>query len=108
MTKIAHTSAPSYNYEIHRDPANVGGGRRVRFFRNGTDVGMAVFRAHADADPRAGLDWWNGITEVVRAQWLVEANSAEPRDAWAVYLRQSAFEDAFNEALSWLELRERL
>ncbi|WP_244221238.1 hypothetical protein [Paraburkholderia aromaticivorans] len=64
-----------------------------------------MFPADADADPQAGIDWWNGITEAERAHWLAKASSARPRDAWGAHLQQSAHDDALNEAMSWLEAR---
>jgi hypothetical protein len=39
-------------------------------------------------DERAGMDWWNGMTEQQRGAWLETAKSARPADAWAAYKRQ--------------------
>lgn len=103
---MVNTSAPSYSYEIEPRPANLGGGWRLRLLEGGTEVGGGVFPADADADPQAGMDWWNGITESERGHWLAKADSAKPRDAWEAYLQQSAHDDALNDAMSWLESRE--
>ena len=71
-----------------------------------TSAGRHVFPADADADPQAGIDWWNGLTEAERREWLAEADSAKPRDAWAAYLQHDAYDQALNAAMSWLETRE--
>jgi hypothetical protein len=39
------------------------------------------------ANERAGMDWWNSLSESERATWLTKANSAKPSDAWAAYDR---------------------
>ena len=44
----------------------------------------------ATADERAGMDWWNALTEDRRAYWLRAANSAIPAEAWAEYKRTIA------------------
>jgi hypothetical protein len=36
-------------------------------------------------DEKAGMNWWNGLTEVQRAEWLLIADTAVPVVAWAVY-----------------------
>jgi hypothetical protein len=41
-------------------------------------------------DERAGMDWWNALTEDSRAYWLPAANSAVPAEAWAEYKRTIA------------------
>jgi hypothetical protein len=102
---MVNTSVPSYSYEIEPRPSNLGGGWHLRLLEDGTEIGGGVFPADADADPQAGIDWWNGITEDERAHWLVKASSARPRDAWDAYLQQCAHDDALNEAMSWLESR---
>jgi hypothetical protein len=102
---MVDTSAPNYGYEITPRPSNLGGGWRLRLLEGDTELGGGVFPADTDADPQAGMDWWNGVTEAERAHWLAEANSARPRDAWDAYLRQCAYDDALNEAMSWLDSR---
>lgn len=41
------------------------------------------------ADERAGIDWWNSLSERERADWLRRASSAKPADAWAEHKRIS-------------------
>jgi hypothetical protein len=36
-------------------------------------------------DSRAGIAWWNGLTEAERAAWCRKAGSAVPADAWACF-----------------------
>jgi hypothetical protein len=38
-------------------------------------------------DERAGMNWWNSLSERERAKWLAEAGSAKPVDAWEAYKR---------------------
>lgn len=104
---MTDTPAPNYSYDIEPRPAHLGGGWRVRFLEDGTEMGGGVFSADADADPQAGIDWWNGLTEDERRAWLAHADSAKPRDAWQAYLQQDAYDEAQNAAMSWLESRER-
>ncbi len=37
------------------------------------------------SDEQAGMDWWNGLSEELRAAWLKSACSARPADAWEAY-----------------------
>ena len=38
-------------------------------------------------DERAGAEWWNSLTHVARAYWLMRVGRADASaaDAWAVY-----------------------
>jgi len=47
---------------------------------------MNIEREATD-DERAGMDWWNALSESERAEWLARAGSAKPADAWAAYKR---------------------
>lgn len=38
-------------------------------------------------DERAGMDWWNALSEADRRFWLSAAISAVPADAWAYFKR---------------------
>jgi hypothetical protein len=40
-------------------------------------------------DERAGMEWFNALSEAQRAFWLASAGSAVPADAWAEYKRQA-------------------
>jgi len=100
-------TSPSYTYEIKPRRAELGGGWQARFFEAGIEIGGGAFPANADADPQAGIDWWNGLTEDERLTWMGYANSAKPRDAWQAYLQKEAYDAAKNAAESWLESRER-
>lgn len=91
-----------YGYEINPRPAHLGGGWRLRLLEDDVEVGGGVFPADADADPDAGITWWNAMAEDERGHWLAKAQSAKPADAWAAYLTDAAHEDALAEAESWL------
>ncbi len=51
----------------------------------------ACFMVELDREPtedeRAGIDWWNSLSEFARADWLRIAGSARPADAWTEYKR---------------------
>jgi len=47
------------------------------------------------------------MTEDDRGQWLDEADSARPVDAYQAFLLADAYIDAENEAYAWLATRER-
>ena len=36
-------------------------------------------------DERDGMNWWNGLSEVARGEWLARAGTARAADAWAAY-----------------------
>lgn len=38
-------------------------------------------------DAERGMNWWNALPEYSRAEWLAEAGSAVPADAWEAYKR---------------------
>lgn len=102
---MSHEPALIYSYEINPRPAHLGGGWQLRLLEDDTEVGGGGFPADADADPNAGIAWWNRLAEAERAQWLAEAQSARAADAWGAYLRASAYNDALAEATSWLASR---
>ncbi|WP_256701110.1 hypothetical protein [Caballeronia sordidicola] len=105
--KAMTATSPSYTYEIKPRRAELGGGWQARFFEADIEIGGGAFPANADADPQAGIDWWNGLTEDERLTWMGYANSAKPRDAWQANLQKEAYDAAQNAAESWLESRER-
>ncbi len=40
-------------------------------------------------DERAGMDWWNDLSEAARLYWLQQAgDTGRVADAWAVYQRE--------------------
>lgn len=47
------------------------------------------------------------MTEDDRGQWLDEADSARPVNAYQAFLLADAYIDAENEAYAWLATRER-
>lgn len=51
--------------------------------------GSPVKRSKRGAD-KAGLEWWNGLTESDRAHWMRVAGSAVPADAWKAFQRGTA------------------
>jgi hypothetical protein len=57
-------------------------------------------------DAKKGMDWWNGIDEKSRGDWLNKAGSARPSDAWeAAKAAQEAFAVKWKDALEWDEKR---
>jgi len=53
-------------------------------------------------DAQKGMDWWNGIDEKSRGDWLNKAGSARPADAWeAAKAAQEAFSVKWKDALEW-------
>jgi hypothetical protein len=91
-----------YRYQIDPRPAELGGGWNLKLFQDDLEVGGSVFPVNADADPQAGMDWFNGLQEHQRAHWLQTASSARPVDAWGAYLSAEAYRDALENAESWL------
>src|SRR5476651_1317591 len=91
-----------YRYEIHPRLAELGGGWRLKLLENEEEVGGGVFPADANSDPQAGISWFNSLSEAERARWLADAGSARPADAYATYLRKTAYEEAHDEAEAWL------
>jgi hypothetical protein len=43
-------------------------------------------------DEKAGVDWWNALTEPERARWLRDAGTAVPAVAWE-YSKRSSLEN---------------
>jgi len=39
-------------------------------------------------DEKAGIAWWNGLTNTERAHWLKAAQTAVPAVAWRYFQRQ--------------------
>ncbi|WP_247394670.1 hypothetical protein [Ralstonia pseudosolanacearum] len=91
-----------YHYTIDPRPAELGGGWRLKLFEGDQEVGGGVFPADANADPHAGIAWFNGLPESERARWLADAGSARPVDAWAAYLREEAYQEAHSAAEAWM------
>jgi len=94
----------SYSYEIKPRPAEVGGGWKLTLLQNDQEAGGGVFPIPQD-DPQAGMDWWNGLAEEQRAHWLMMAASAMPAAARHAYLLAEAYNDARDEAESWITTR---
>jgi hypothetical protein len=95
-----------YSYEITPRPVELGGGWRLRLLIDGEEIGGAVFPVRK-TDPHEGITWWNVMTEDDRGQWLAEADSARPVDAYQTFLLTDAYIDAENEAYLWLATREK-
>jgi hypothetical protein len=93
-------SMTDYSYEIEPRDAELGGGWRLRLLEDGEEVGGGVFPL--TGDDAAGMAWWIGASEVERAHWLVEANSARAVDAWIAYQRATAYADAQAQAEGWI------
>lgn len=95
-----------YGYEIKPRPAELGGGWKLTLLEDGQEVGGGVFPVPED-DPRAGMDWWNALTEERRAHWLMMAASAMPAAAHHAYLLAEAYNDAQDEADAWMNTRSQ-
>lgn len=94
----------SYSYEITPRPAELGGGWKLTLLQDGQEAGGGVFPIPQE-DPQAGMDWWNGLAEEQRAHWLMMAASAMPVAARHAYLLAEAYNDAQDEAESWITTR---
>lgn len=99
-------TTPEYRYEIEPRPVELGGGYRLRLIEGGDEVGGGVFPADPDADPQAGMQWWNGLDEVERREWMRRAgDTGRAVDAYAQYLSSTAHDEAMAEGESWLASR---
>lgn len=94
----------SYSYEITPRPAELGGGWKLTLLQDDQEAGGGVFPIPQE-DPQAGMDWWNGLAEEQRAHWLMMAASAMPAAARHAYLLAEAYNDAQDEAESWITTR---
>ena len=90
-----------YGYEIKPRDAALGGGWKLTLLVDGEEAGGGVFPVNRDADPHAGMVWFNALSERERAQWLERAASAVPADAWGAYLSAEAHADAQNQGEAW-------
>lgn len=93
----------TYTYTIEPRPPELGGGVRLRLLEDGEEMGGGVFPVAVD--PLAGIAWWNGASEAERSEWLHEAGSAVPAEAYAAYLIAQAHADADNEGQEWIASR---
>lgn len=96
----------NYSYEIKPRPVELGAGWKLTLLEDGQEVGGGVFPV-LENDPQAGMEWWNALTEERRAHWLMMAASAMPAAARHAYLLAEAYNDAQDEADSWLDARSR-
>ena len=55
---------------------------------------LAVVRK--DLDAADGMEWWNALSEPVRAFWLNQAGSAAPADAWERYKQAKCIHTGFS------------
>jgi hypothetical protein len=95
----------SYSYEITPRPVELGGGWRLRLLEGNEEMGGGVFPIPED-DPQASITWWNNLSEVSRAHWLMIAASTQPADAYRAYELDEAYADAESTAYEWLDSRE--
>lgn len=58
------------------------------------------FDREPTADERAGIAWWNAMTETERAYWLSAAQTPTPAVAWAYYQCQQARDSGTDRPLS--------
>ena len=87
-------------YKIQPRPADLGGGWSLKLFEDGQESGGGAFPLQEE-EPRAGMDWWNSLSEERRAHWLMMAASAVPAAASHAYLLAEAYNDALDEGESW-------
>ena len=92
-----------HSYEINPRPVELGGGWQLRLLENEEEAGGGIFPVLDD--PQAGMSWWNALSEVGRAHWLLMAASARPADAYHAYLLAEAYADAKATAHDWLDSR---
>ena len=60
------------SYKIQPRLASLGGGWNLKLYENNQEAGGGVYPVRED-DPKAGMDWWNGLPETRRANWLMMA-----------------------------------
>ncbi len=94
----------SRSYEIHPRPANLGAGWSLKLIENGQEAGGGVFPVKEE-NASAGMTWWNGLTEEKRRHWLMMAASAIPAAARHAYLLAEAYNEALDEAESWVGVK---
>lgn len=44
-------------------------------------------------DERAGMDWWNGMTEAERGEWLTLSKGESVADAWVFFKKAELLRD---------------
>lgn len=93
-----------HSYQIEPRPVELGGGWRLQLLEDEEEVGGGVFSI--EANPEAGITWWNECSELERAHWVIMAASAQPADAYHAYLLAETYADAKNTASQWLNSRD--
>jgi hypothetical protein len=93
----------SYSYQIKPRPVELGGGWRLQLLEDEEKVGGGVFPI--EADPDAGMTWWNECRKQERAHWVMMAASARPADAYHAYLLAETYANAESMAYEWLDSR---
>lgn len=96
-----------YDYALVSRAPNVGGGFHLMLLIRDKEVAGREFPADRDADPQAGIEWWNGLSDAERAHWISVSKSTVAADAWGAYLTAKAEIDAIHEGKAWMESRER-
>jgi hypothetical protein len=89
------------DYQILPRALDAGGGHDVLLLRDGVEVDRKTFTANPDADPQAGMAWFNSLSDSGRGLWLAQAHSARPVDAYALYLHRDAFRQAEEAGQAW-------
>jgi len=93
-----------HSYEINPRPVELGGGWKLTLLQDDQEAGGGVFPVPLE-DPQAGMNWWNELAQEQRAHWLMMAASAMPAAARHAYLLAEAYNDAQDEAESWITTR---
>lgn len=92
------------SYQIHPRPAHLEAGWSLKLIENGQEVGGGIFPVEAES-AAAGIAWWNGLTEEKRRHGLMMAASAIPAAARHAYLLAEAYNEALDEAESWVGVK---
>lgn len=89
------------SYEISPRAEAAGAGWNLKLFIDGQEAGGGAFPI-LEESPADGMTWWNNLSEGQRAHWLKMANSAVPAAAHHAFLLAEAYNDALDEAESWV------
>lgn len=72
----------------------------MKLYEDNQEAGGGMYPVQEDS-PHAGMEWWNGLPETRRGQWLMMAASAMPSAARHTYLLADAYNDAMGAGDSW-------
>jgi hypothetical protein len=102
---IGDDTSARHDYEILPCSAEAGGGWKLRLLTDGVEVGGGVFPVMIDQG--GFLPWWQGQTEMQRAQWLLRTTTGSAAEAYLIHLRDEAWHQAAQTAGEWLDSRPK-